>query len=209
MSLFITFEGPEGSGKTTVAYSLVNQLEKDGYKVIYTREPGGIDIAEQIRSVILNTENTKMDQITEALLYAAARRQHLVERVIPALKEGYIVICDRFVDSSLTYQGYARGIGMDTIYQINQYAIDGWMPKLTILFDIDPLEGLKRIQVDKHREINRLDLEDEAFHQKVREGYRIVADMYPDRIQMIDASQSISTVYEEVYSIVCGALKNE
>lgn len=209
MSIFITFEGPEGSGKTTVAHSLVNQLEKDGYKVIYTREPGGIDIAEQIRSVILNTKNTKMDQITEALLYAAARRQHLVERVIPALNEGYIVICDRFIDSSLTYQGYARGIGIETIYQINQYAIEGWMPKITILFDIDPLEGLKRIQVDKQREVNRLDLEDEKFHQRVREGYQVVAKMYPERIKTIDASQSISSVYEEVYQLVCGALHNE
>lgn len=209
MSLFITFEGPEGSGKTTVAYSLVNQLEKDGYKVIYTREPGGIDIAEQIRSVILNTENTKMDQITEALLYAAARRQHLVERVIPALKEGYIVICDRFIDSSLTYQGYARGVGIETIYQINQYAIEGWMPKLTVLFDIDPVEGLRRIQVDKQREVNRLDLEDEEFHQRVREGYQIVANMYPNRIKKIDASQSIATVYEKVYQLVCEALRDE
>ncbi len=208
MSLFITFEGPEGSGKTTVAHSLVNQLEKDGYKVIYTREPGGIDIAEQIRQVILNTKNTKMDEITEALLYAAARRQHLVERVIPALQKGYIVICDRFIDSSLTYQGYARGIGIETIYNINQYAINGYLPDLTILFDIDPKEGLKRIQVDKQREVNRLDLEDESFHQKVRQGYQEVAKMFPSRIQVIDASQSISHVYEEVYNLIKGALEH-
>jgi dTMP kinase len=197
---FITFEGPEGAGKTTIIQMLEQSLRKIGYPVLLTREPGGIKIAEEIRHVILNPENTKMDPRTEALLYAAARRQHLTERVIPALGEGQIILCDRFLDSSLAYQGFARGLGMKEVYQINQFAINGTMPHLTFYLDIDPEIGLRRINQNQEREINRLDLEKLDFHYKVREGYLILLKMFPERIHLVDASKSVNEVYEEIYN---------
>ncbi|MFC7787229.1 dTMP kinase [Rossellomorea sp. GCM10028870] len=200
--LFITVEGPEGAGKSTILTELYNQLVQEGFDVIQTREPGGISIAEQIREVILNTKNTEMDKRTEALLYAAARRQHLVEKVIPALDEGKIVICDRFIDSSLAYQGNARGIGMEEVMNINQFAIEDKMPDLTLYFDIEPEEGLKRIAKHNGREVNRLDLESVDFHTRVREGYQKLIKQYPDRIQVIDASQSKEAVFGDAYGIV-------
>ncbi|MGM0843211.1 MAG: dTMP kinase [Bacillota bacterium] len=200
--LFITVEGPEGAGKSTILTELYNRLLQEGFNVIQTREPGGISIAEQIREVILNTGNTEMDKRTEALLYAAARRQHLVEKVIPALEEGKIVICDRFIDSSLAYQGNARGIGMEEVMNINQFAIEDKMPDLTLYFDIDPEEGLKRIAKHNGREVNRLDLESVDFHTRVREGYQKLIKQYPDRIQVIDASQSKEAVFGDAYGIV-------
>jgi len=138
MSYLINLEGGEGSGKTTVLNLLADALEEKGIQVVRTREPGGIEIAEQIRKVILDRANINMDPRTEALLYAAARRQHLVEKVIPALQTGKLVLCDRYIDSSLVYQGYARGLGMEEIYSINQFAIEGYMPDLTLYFDLDP-----------------------------------------------------------------------
>ncbi|MGG1632490.1 dTMP kinase [Rossellomorea sp. NRS-1567] len=200
--LFITVEGPEGAGKSTILTEIFNRLLQEGFNVIQTREPGGISIAEQIREVILNTGNTEMDKRTEALLYAAARRQHLVEKVIPALVEGKIVICDRFIDSSLAYQGNARGIGMEEVMNINQFAIEDKMPDLTLYFDIDPEEGLKRIAKHNGREVNRLDLESVDFHTRVREGYQKLIKQYPDRIQVIDASQSKEAVFGAAYGIV-------
>jgi dTMP kinase len=200
--LFITVEGPEGAGKSTILTKIFNRLLQEGFNVIQTREPGGISIAEQIREVILNTGNTEMDKRTEALLYAAARRQHLVEKVIPALEDGKIVICDRFIDSSLAYQGNARGIGMEEVMNINQFAIEDKMPDLTLYFDIDPEEGLKRIAKHNGREVNRLDLESVDFHTRVREGYQKLIKQYPDRIQVIDASQSKEAVFGDAYGIV-------
>jgi dTMP kinase len=200
--LFITVEGPEGAGKSTILTKIFNRLLQEGFNIIQTREPGGISIAEQIREVILNTGNTEMDKRTEALLYAAARRQHLVEKVIPALEEGKIVICDRFIDSSLAYQGNARGIGMEEVMNINQFAIEDKMPDLTLYFDIDPEEGLKRIAKHNGREVNRLDLESVDFHTRVREGYQKLMKQYPDRIQVIDASQSKEAVFADAYGIV-------
>ena len=136
---FIVFEGGEGSGKSTMIEKIYSFLTANNIECIKTREPGGIKISEQIRSVILDTNNCEMDSKTEALLYAAARRQHLVEKVIPALDAGKFVLCDRFVDSSLAYQGYARGIGIDAIYEINKFAIGSNEPDISILFDIDPI----------------------------------------------------------------------
>ncbi|MCR8850984.1 dTMP kinase [Rossellomorea sp. SC111] len=204
--MFITVEGPEGAGKSTILSELYQQLLKDGQDVIQTREPGGISIAEQIREVILDTRNTEMDKRTEALLYAAARRQHLVEKVIPALEKGKIVICDRFIDSSLAYQGNARGIGMEEVMDINQFAIEDKMPDLTLYFDIDPEEGLKRIAKHNGREVNRLDLESVEFHTRVREGYQKLIKQYPDRIQVIDASRSKEAVFTHAYEIVTAYL---
>ncbi|AGK51810.1 dTMP kinase [Bacillus sp. 1NLA3E] len=195
--VFITIEGPEGAGKTTIINMLAQHLESVGYPVMQTREPGGIEIAEQIREVILATENTAMDPRTEALLYAAARRQHLIEKVKPALESGAVILCDRFIDSSLAYQGYARGLGIDEVYTINEFAIEDMMPKLTLYFDIDPEQGLKRINQHKGREVNRLDLETIDFHQKVREGYQLLITRFPKRIQLIDASKSVESVFNQ------------
>ena len=194
--IFITIEGPEGAGKTTIIEMLLEKLESEGYPIMKTREPGGIEISEQIRSVILNKNNTAMDGRTEALLYAAARRQHLVEKVLPAIEQGFIVLCDRFIDSSLAYQGFARGIGMDEVYSINTFAIDNRMPDATLYFDIDPEIGMKRINEHKGREVNRLDLENLEFHRKVREGYQLLSRKYSNRIIEIDASQPLQKVYE-------------
>ncbi|MEH7481710.1 dTMP kinase [Neobacillus drentensis] len=196
--IFITFEGPDGAGKSTI----INMVAQEFGNVLLTREPGGIDIAEQIRSVILNKENTAMDPRTEALLYAAARRQHLIEKVKPALAEGKIVLCDRFVDSSLAYQGYARGLGIDEVFVINQFAIENLMPELTIYFDIEPELGLKRINKNKGREINRLDLENLEFHQKVSTGYHLLIERFPDRIKSIDASGTVEEVFQETLKII-------
>jgi dTMP kinase len=200
--LFITFEGGEGGGKTSVINKVQKDLEKRGIAYIKTREPGGIPIADEIRTIILSVNNTAMDERTEALLYAAARRQHLVEKVVPALKLGMLVICDRFVDSSLVYQGHARGLGIDEIFRINQFAIDDLMPDLTLWLDIDPVIGLERIHSGRSQEINRLDLESLAFHQKVREGYQILHERYPNRIQRIDANQTLEEVHRDVQKVI-------
>lgn len=205
--IFITMEGPEGAGKTTILKRLGETLKQEGYSVVLTREPGGIPISEQIREVILNKENTAMDSRTEALLYAAARRQHLVEKIVPALEKGMIVLCDRFIDSSLAYQGYARGLDMDEIYSINKFAIGDFMPDVTFYFDIDPAEGLKRISANNHREVNRLDLEELHFHEKVREGYQMVMDTWKDRFVRIDASQTLEMVFEQTKSSIFKILK--
>jgi len=201
-SLFITFEGPEGAGKTTIINMVTEEFHKIGLNFISTREPGGIRIAENIRNIILDPKNTEMDIRTEALLYAAARRQHLAEKVLPALEEGRIVLCDRFIDSSLAYQGVGRGIGIDEIYQINEFAINGLMPHLTIYFDLDPKIGLQRVHQADEREINRLDLEELDFHLKVQSGYYEIIKREPNRFKVIDASRSIEEVYEATLQAV-------
>ncbi|SHH87775.1 thymidylate kinase [Clostridium collagenovorans DSM 3089] len=200
--LFISLEGGEGSGKTSQIVAISEYLKKHNIDHIITREPGGISISEQIREVILNKQNTTMDGRTEALLYAAARRQHLVEKVIPALNEGKVVISDRFVDASLAYQGYARGLGIDEVMEINEFAIDGYMPDLTLFLDIDPQAGLDRIAKNSQREVNRLDLEALDFHNKVREGYNILLKNYPERIKLIDASKNFDEVFEEIKKVL-------
>jgi dTMP kinase len=200
--IFITMEGPEGAGKTTMINMVVEHLKKKGINAIQTREPGGIDIAEKIRNIILAKENTAMDPRTEALLYAAARRQHLVEKIKPALESGAIVICDRFIDSSLAYQGYARGLGVDEVLAINQFAIEEMMPNLTVYFDIEPELGLSRIRQNNGREVNRLDLETIDFHRKVREGYRLLLERYPERIRMVDASRPVAEVFRRTIELI-------
>ncbi|KGM96506.1 thymidylate kinase [Clostridium novyi A str. 4552] len=204
--VFITLEGPEGSGKTTIVKMIEEYLKGNNVSYISTREPGGINISEQIRNVILNRDNTAMDPRTEALLYVASRRQHLAERVIPALKSGKVVICDRFVDSSLAYQGYARGIGIDKVMEINEFAIDGYMPDLTLYLDIEPEIGLSRISKNSEREVNRLDLEKLDFHKKVREGYFKLLERYPNRIKQINANQPVDKVFTEVKNFLKSVL---
>lgn len=200
--LFITIEGGEGAGKTTLIETLAEYGAASGRIVVTTREPGGIPIAEQIRQVILDPKHTAMDARTEALLYAAARRQHLVEKVIPALDRGEIVICDRFIDSSLAYQGHARGLGIEEVWEINRFAIAGTMPDLTIYMDVRPEVGLDRISKGDNREVNRLDLESLAFHNRVREGYNLLLQRYPDRMSLIDAEQTPEAVAAQVITLV-------
>jgi len=198
--LFITLEGVEGSGKTTAVQGVIEYFS-DKYEIYSTREPGGSRIAEDIRKIILNPENTEMDPFTEALLYAAARRQHLKEKVIPQLEMGKIVICDRFLDSSLAYQGCARRIGIKKVLAINEFAVGNCMPDLTILLDLDPEIGLARIRENK-REQNRLDMEQLSFHRKVREGYLYIADLFPERIVVIDANKPKEELRQNVIQVV-------
>lgn len=205
--MFITFEGPEGSGKSSVLDKICHQLEHDGFNVLKTREPGGTPISEQIRNIILDKSNTNLEPRTEALLYAASRRQHLVEKIWPALKEGKIVLCDRYLDSSLAYQGHARGLGYENILTINNFATENTFPDLTILFDIQPELGLERISKNSNREVNRLDLEKLDFHKKVREGFLDLAKKYPERFYIVDASQPFLDVCLEVYDLIKYKLK--
>ena len=205
--MFITFEGGEGAGKSTAIKRIVEKLTSEGYEIVLTREPGGTPIAEEIRNVILDKKNTAMDPRTEALLYAASRRQHLVEKVIPALREGKLVLCDRFIDSSLAYQGGAREIGIDNVYNMNLFATEGMLPDLTILFDIKPEEGLARIAANSQREVNRLDVEKLAFHNKVRDSFHELAKKFPERFVIIDASKSPDEVFEESYKAIEDRLK--
>lgn len=210
-SLFISIEGDDFSGKTTAVNTLIPILEEAGIEYVLTREPGGAAIAEQIRAVIVDKKNTEMDPVCEALLYAAARRQHVVEKIVPALKAGKIVISDRFIDSNLAYQGYSRNIGIDKILEINNYAInvDGKkiLPDLTIYLDLDPNVGLQRMALNKNREINRLDLEGLEFHKKVREGYQELAKRFADRYVVVDANQTPEKVAEEIKKIISAKIK--
>lgn len=199
--LLITFEGGEGSGKSTIIKRLVPELKERHPGVILTREPGGTKISEEVRKIILDKNNTLMDKKTEALLYAASRRQHLIETVFPALDNNQIVLSDRYLDSSLVYQGYARGIGIEEVLDVNLFAIDRRLPDLTILFDLRPEVGLNRIK-NNSREINRLDLEALEFHKKVHEGYKILQKQYPERIKTVNAELPIEEVYHEVKILV-------
>lgn len=205
MSFFITFEGPEGSGKTTIINKVAKYFDDNNIDYITTREPGGIKIAEQIRNVILDINNKDMDPKTEALLYAASRIEHLNKKVIPALNEGKIVLCDRYLDSSLVYQGVARGLGIDDVLIINSFAKNN-MPDLTIFFDVTPEVGLNRIK-DNNREVNRIDLEKLDFHKKVYCGYKSLLDKFPNRIKRVDGLQSIQDVYEDTIKLIIELIK--
>ncbi|MGX7059337.1 dTMP kinase [Vagococcus humatus] len=202
--IFITVEGPDGAGKTSVINELAPLLKQQlTSPLLLTREPGGIPIAESIRRVILDPKNIEMDERTEALLYAAARRQHLVQKVIPALEDGQLVLCDRFVDSSLAYQGAGRKIGVDQVATINDFATEGLVPDLTLYLDIDSDTGLERIKRGRHAsQINRLDVESSVFHQRVRHAYLRLAEENPQRIVTIDARNPIETVTKSCYNVI-------
>lgn len=204
--MFITIEGPEGSGKSTAVNTAVKHLETLGYKIVRTREPGGTPISEKIREVILDKDNTMMDPRTEALLYAASRRQHLVEKVWPALERGEIVVCDRYLDSSLAYQGGARHLGIDEVLNINLFATEHTYPDLTLLFDIEPELGLARIAANSNREVNRLDLEKLEFHKTVRDTFLLLAKRYPERYVIIDASKSVEDVAKATIEAILNRL---
>nr|WP_319215937.1 dTMP kinase [uncultured Trichococcus sp.] len=202
--IFITIEGPDGSGKTTALQQVVPRLQQEmNRKVVATREPGGSPIAEKIRSLILDPSHTDMDSRTEALLYAASRRQHLIEKVLPVLESGDVIFCDRFVDSSIAYQGYARGIGEEGIREINEFATEGIEPDLTLYIDVPAEVGIQRIHANlDEREYNRLDQEKLAFHEKVRAGYQQLAKANPERIVVVDGTMSREEVAEACYQII-------
>ncbi len=202
MALFITFEGGEGSGKSTAIKQIANYFEKNNIPFILTREPGGTPISEEIRNVILSKNNTNMDLKTEALLFAASRRQHLKEKIWPSLANNVNVLCDRYLDSSLAYQGFARGLGIEEVLQINNFATEKTFPDLTFFFDLDPLTGLERISKNETREVNRLDLEKMSFHQNVREGFLSLSKIYKDRYYVIDASKSKEEVVKECIKVI-------
>lgn len=199
--LFITMEGPDGAGKTTVIEQLIPLLEaRTQGTITSTREPGGSRIAEDIRKIILDVKNQEMDVRTEAILYAAARRQHLADRILPTLQKGGIVFCDRFVDSSLVYQGIARKIGVEAVAQLNDFATAGLTPQVTLYLDVPAEIGLERIQKARgNRQFDRLDQEGLKFHQMVRQGYLDLIPTDPNRFVVIDATQSIDAVVKECF----------
>lgn len=199
--IFITMEGPDGSGKTTQIELLKKYLESKGYDIVITREPGGTAISEAIREIILNPDYKEMSHMTELLLYAAARAQLVNQVIKPALEEGKAVICDRFVESSAVYQGIGRGLGVETVYEVNSYALGDVKPKLTIFMDLDAEEGIKRKK--NQTELDRMEMEDLSFHKRVVEGYRQLADLYPERIVPISATLPI----EEIHSMIVEEVK--
>lgn len=199
---FVSFEGTEGSGKTSIIENVTKHFRSLGISVAVTREPGGIRISEKIRDILLDRDHTEMDPRTEALLFAASRRQHLVEKIIPALDKGDLVLCDRFVDSSLVYQGVARKLGIDAVYEINRFAIDDVLPDLTLFIDVRPEVGLARVFKTPDREVNRLDLERREFHNTIYQGYLDLMERYPKRISRIPGEGSIAEVSEKVIEAI-------
>ncbi|HZK23674.1 MAG TPA: dTMP kinase [Atopostipes sp.] len=202
--LFITVEGPDGAGKSTLIQRLEKKLlEELTVPLVRTREPGGSEIAEKIREVILDPKNTAMDDRTEALLYAASRRQHIMEKIKPSLAEGKVVLCDRFVDSSIAYQGAGRGIGVEEVATLNRFATEDLTPDITLYLDVDAQVGLNRIaSKNSNREKDRLELEAISFHNRVRNAYKVLLKKHPERIQLIDASQNADDVFNDAWKVV-------
>lgn len=208
--IFISFEGPEGAGKTSVLEAFISELKtKLGDDLVTTREPGGNPISEAIRSILQPEEDNGMDKRTEALLYTAARRQHLVENIKPALDQNKIVISDRYVDSSLAYQGGGRGLGIDNIWEINQFAIDGLLPDMTIYLDVPVEIGLARVNENRQGKIDRLDKESISFHQKVRETYLKLQSEFSDRIKIVDATQPLNKVIDDTRILINQILEDK
>lgn len=208
--IFISFEGPEGAGKTSVLAALISELKtKLGDDLVTTREPGGNPISEAIRAILQPEEDNGMDKRTEALLYTAARRQHLVENIKPALDQNKIVISDRYVDSSLAYQGGGRGLGIDNIWEINQFAIDGLLPDMTIYLDVPVEIGLARVNENRQGKIDRLDKEIISFYQKVRETYLKLQSEFSDRIKIVDATQPLNKVIDDTRILINQILEDK
>lgn len=212
MSPFISFEGIEGSGKTTQIQLLANRLESLGYNVLITREPGGCPIADQIRHILLHPDNDRLVPGAELLLYAAARAQHVAEVITPALEQGKIVLCDRYCDATLAYQGYARGLDLQLIHQLNDLAAGTCCPQLTLLLDMHPDQGLHRAQsrnaVAQGPAEGRFEQESLIFHSKVREGYLTLAQQEPQRIKVVDATGTHEQVAERIWQATSGFLNS-
>lgn len=207
MGIFITMEGPDGAGKSTQIDLLRVYLLEKGYDIIVCREPGGTVISEAIREVILNKDYKNMGYMTELLLYAAARAQLVEEVIQPALSQGKVVICDRFIESSAVYQGIARGMGIDLVYEVNQFAVDGTMPDITILLDIDAETGIGRKK--QQAELDRMESEQLGFHKKVVEGYRLLAERDKNRMVKIDGRNPIEEIHRQIKEAVDDALSKE
>lgn len=207
--LFITIEGPDGAGKSSLVKRLVPAIQSMiDHPLVVTREPGGSEIAEEIRGILLNPEHTAMDARTEALLLAASRRQHVVEKILPALTRGEVVLCDRFVDSSIAYQGQARGIGMEKVIAVNEFAIEGLTPDITLYLDVEAEVGLQRIKnKNSNRTQDRLELEAVTFHEEVRKAYHLLIEKDPNRFKVVDASLDQDTVYEKSLNVLRTALE--
>ena len=197
---FITFEGGEGAGKSMQVEILASHLREVGYKITVTREPGGTRIGEQIRAITHSRENVDLNEKAEAYLMAAARAQHVAEMIMPALETNKIVICDRFVDSSIVYQGYGRNLGADKIAALNEMAVNGATPDLTFLLDIDPVIGAKR-QLEKKNK-DRLDMQQTDFYTRVRNGYQTLVKKNKQRFVVIDANQSIEKIATKIWQVV-------
>ncbi|WP_368399949.1 dTMP kinase [Streptococcus anginosus] len=200
--IFISLEGPDGAGKSSVLEALIPILEAKGQAFVTTREPGGVAVAEKIRDVVLDPKHTEIDEKTELLLYIASRRQHLVERILPALDRGEMVLVDRFIDSSVAYQGFGRGLKVVDIDWLNDFATDGLKPDLTLYFDIEAEEGLARIAKSKERGADRLDRESVEWHRRVREGYLSILKKEPNRVRKIDASQPLEKVVADTLAVL-------
>lgn len=205
--MFITFEGPEGSGKSTQLPRLAQFLEDSSLQVVKTREPGGTKIGDQIREVLVRMDNTELHPRTEILLFLAARAQLVEELIIPSLKQGKIILCDRYGDSTLAYQGYGHGLDLETLRAMLQFATGGLKPDLTILLDVDVLTGLKRKKIKE--EWNRLDAFELSFHERVRAGYKILAEQEPERWKIVDATQDPDQVQMEIRALVLDAINNK
>lgn len=205
--MFITFEGPEGSGKSSQLPALAEFMETLGYKVVRTREPGGTKIGDQIREVLVRMENAELHPRTEILLFLAARAQLVEELIIPSLEEGKVVLCDRYGDSTLAYQGYGHGLDLDRLRSMLQFATAGLKSDLTILLDVDVLTGLKRKKAKD--EWNRLDAFELSFHERVRNGYHELAAEEPERWRIVDASESAECVQSEIRKLVLQTLENK
>lgn len=193
--LFITLEGGDGAGKSTQIKNIKSFFEKKGLVVVHTREPGGTPISEKLRDILLDSNNREMEAVTEMLIYAAARAQHVRELVMPQLEKGSIVICDRFLDSSIAYQTYGRKLG-DMVEIVNGYATDGLTPDLTFWMDIDPDAGKER--VSKMGDFDRLEMEERDFHYRVYDGYKKIAENNSERVKRIDATRSVEEISEEI-----------
>ncbi len=204
--IFITFEGIECCGKTTQSLLLIERLKEKGYDVIHTREPGGTNIGEDIRKILLDTHNSVMNDLTEVLLYTASRVQHIYEIIQPALLENKIVVCDRFMDATIAYQGYARGLDMELIYKLQNMFIKNIIPNLTLLIDITPEQGLLRAA---NKSLDRIEKEDIKFHQMVRQGYLQIAEQEPDRVKIIDGSKSVDDVHQMICEYVDEIIRRE
>lgn len=202
--LFISIEGPDGSGKSTQIENIKRFFAEKNMEIVFTREPGGTAIGEKIRELILDRTHTEMGSMTETLLYAAARAQHVAQVIRPAIEAGKIVICDRFVDSSIAYQGYGRKLG-SSVDEINKFAVDGCMPDVTFLMKLDPRVGRGRID---EKVQDRLEMEKDAFHLAVFEGYLELEQQYPDRIVGIDASRTIDQIKLDIYEKLEALLKD-